>query len=123
MNTQGCFNAGSIHDIPLRKAVHYSIGGEHFAIFRETFGHFFAFADEVFEKEGPVSLGTIDGEKIRLPLGHTVDLKTGQLDSTDHFVRMFNAWVENGFVFIQYKNPSKEPLGNQEQNRITEYMT
>lgn len=92
-------NAGSIHDIPIGKGRRFNLGGDHFAIFRETFGHFYVFADEATDA-GKISSGVIHGDKIELTDGHTVDLHTGRYDNSNHFIPSFNSWVENGFILF-----------------------
>ncbi|MBP9853786.1 MAG: hypothetical protein KBD53_02835 [Candidatus Omnitrophica bacterium] len=98
LKTEFC-NAGSIHDIPIGKGKRFNIGTDHFAIFRETFGHFYVFADEATDA-GKISNGVIEGHKIKLTNGHTVDLHTGRYDNTNHFIPSLNSWVENGFILI-----------------------
>ena len=92
-------NAGCIHDIPIGKGRRLSVGDRRFAVFRETFGHFYIFADEMLGAD-PVSSGVIEGDKIKLKDGHTVDLHTGRYDNSKLFVRSFNPWVENGFILF-----------------------
>lgn len=92
-------NAGSIHDIPIGKGRRLNVGNNHFAVFRETFGHFYVFADEATEA-GKLSNGIIEGDKIKLTDGHTVDLHTGRYDNTNRCIRSFSSWVENGFIFF-----------------------
>lgn len=99
MKTPEFCNAGSIHDIPIGKGRRFNFGDDHFAIFRETFGHFYVFADEATDA-GKLSNGVIEGDKIKLTDGHTVDLHTGRYDNTSHCIRSFNSWVENGFILI-----------------------
>lgn len=106
MKIKDFLNVGSIHDIPIGKGVRFSAGEDKFAVFRETYGHFYVFADENPDSMGSICQGTIDHGKIRLPDGHSVDLHTGQLDQTDHFLRSFIPWVENGFVLFSY-NPNR----------------
>ena len=93
-------NAGSIHDIPIGRGKRLNLGRDHFAIFRETFGHFYVFADEVPGEPLAVSSGVIHGDKIELSDGHIVDLHTGRFDDSNFVVRSFNTWVENGFVLF-----------------------
>ncbi len=93
-------NAGSIHDIPIGKGRRLNLGPDHFAIFRETFGHFYVFADDVPGEPLAVSTGVIHGDKIELSDGHVVDLHTGRFDDSNYTLRSFNAWVENGFILF-----------------------
>ena len=93
-------NAGSIHDIPIGKGRRLNLGADHFAIFRETFGHFYVFSDEVPGEPLAVSTGIIHGDKIQLSDGHMVDLHTGRFDDSNFVLRSFNAWVENGFILF-----------------------
>jgi hypothetical protein len=57
MNLELC-NAGSIHDIPIGKGRRLNLGTDHFAIFRETFGHFYVFADDVPGNRWPYPPGS-----------------------------------------------------------------
>jgi hypothetical protein len=101
MQSMEFLNAGSIHDVPIGRGKPLSWRGSVFAVFRETFGHFYVFEDRLPQhKDGELSFGVIEKGKIKLRDGHTVDLHTGRYDNTDSFVRSYNAWVENGFVLI-----------------------
>jgi hypothetical protein len=93
-------NAGSIHDVPIGRGISYSVGGHHFAIFRETYGHFYVFEDARADTKRGLHHGQIEKGKIRLPNGHTVDLHTGQLDHSQRFLHSLLTWVENGFIFF-----------------------
>jgi len=105
MRTKKFLNAGSIHDVPIGKGSRFSICEEKFAVFRETYGHFYVLTDEYLDSIGRVSQGNMEGRTIKFTNGHTLDLVTGQLDGSDHFVRSFVTWIENGFILFHY-NPA-----------------
>ena len=100
MKVQDPINAGSIHDVPVGRGLRFSCDGQKYAVFRETYGHFYVFSDAPQAGGCSISQGVIDRGKIKLPDGHAVDLNTGRLEGTDKFFRSFASWVENGFVFF-----------------------
>lgn len=99
-NNTSFLNVGSIHDIPVGKGMHYTAGKQHIAIYRETYGHFYIFADERSDSKRGLHQGRIKDGKICLPNGHTVDVHTGQLDTSQRFFRSIVGWVENGFILL-----------------------
>lgn len=94
-------NAGSIQDLPIGRGQCMRVGDRRIAVFRETFGHAYVFVvDEAPERIPSLCSGIIEGDKIKLEGGHTVDLHTGRFDNSDIFVRGLNSWVENGFLLF-----------------------
>ena len=100
MHIRDFFNAGCMHDIPIGRGARFQAHGHHFAVFRETFGHFYVFADESIDYIGPIFRGIIENGHVSLPDGHTIDLHTGEYDHSGYYVPSFTSWVENGFILF-----------------------
>ena len=113
MRLKDFLNAGNIHDFPIGKGKSLSIGNEKFAVFRETYGHFYIFIEQVNDQIGPLFQGIIDQGKIKLRNGHSVDLHTGRLDESEEVIPSVTPWLENGFIL--FNCPSA-------QNRITQHL-
>jgi len=96
------FNVGSIHDVQIGKGFDVNVSGAKIALFRETYDKFYALEDEILGIAGSISKGTIERGKIRLRYGKTVDMRTGQCDDSDHFIRTFHVWVEGQFIFVEH---------------------
>ena len=95
-----CLTVGSIHDIPIGSGMRVSVGDHRVVIFRETYGHFYAFEDERSGALRGLQNGRIEEGQICLPNGHHVDLHTGKIDHSDRLLRSVLSWVENGLIIL-----------------------
>ena len=100
MNRTTQFIAGSIHDIPIGRGVQVSVAGHKIALYRETYGHFYAFEDDRNDPVCDLHNGTIQNGRICLENGQSVDLHTGRVNHSDRLLHSFIPWVENGIIFL-----------------------
>jgi len=100
MVMKNVINAGSIHDVPVGKGKRFCVGEKHFAIFRETYGHFYIFLDERKDPQRGLEKGWIKEDKICLADGHKVNVHTGQVEGSGRFFRSVLPWIENGFILF-----------------------
>ncbi len=106
MKTSYLVNLGNVNDIPLGQGACYIVEGEEVAVFRARDGKVSAISNRCPHRGGGLSDGIIGDGKVICPLhGHKFDLATGKGCDAHESVRVFEAWVEQGDVWVRVSFP------------------
>lgn len=94
---------GQLNDFPVGQGRCFVIEGEEIAVFHARDGKVFAVNNRCPHRGGGLSDGVMGDGKVICPLhGHKFDLATGKGCEAGESVRVVEAWVEQGDVWVRY---------------------
>ncbi len=93
---------GSVAEVPLGQGRCFIVDQKEIAVFRTRNGELHALANKCAHKQGPLSEGLCDFEKVVCPYhGHTFNLKTGVGGVAGEQVEVFSVIEEDEKIILQ----------------------
>ncbi len=101
-HTKKIINLGHKEQIPLGQGMCFTVNKKSIAVFRPRQGDIVAMQYVCPHKKGPLADGMIEDGHIVCPLHeHRFCMKTGQGNIDGEYVKIFEAWTDNTYVFVK----------------------